>query len=154
MKDVGYNVRLAAKGYRTLPPESIEKARQKMLGHEVTPETRAKVSAGLKEYYRTHKNAKAGKPMSESQLAKMKELKGPRSARFGKKDSPEVCERRRQSILGKHYKQHKVRRSDGGRNNAAGKRSEETRLRMRWLRLIKRLSGPVLVLQHATGNYF
>lgn len=153
VRGVGYNVRLAAKGYRTLPPESIEQFRRERLGHEVTRETRDKIAKSLAEHHRVFGHPNKGKSMPETQIAKLRELKGSRNARFGKHDTPEVCEKRRQAIIGKRYRQ-SVRRSDGGRNNAAGKRSEGTKLRMRWLRLVKRVSGPVLMLQHGTGNYF
>jgi group I intron endonuclease len=145
---IGYNCKIAG----ALLPEIVERGAAKRRGKTRTVEQREKVSAGLIRYFETHVNPKKGRPIKESQREKLKALKGPRNSRWGAHDTPEVIERRRQSLLGKHWKHRKARRS--GMTNAAGKRSEKTILHMRWLRLIRRLSGPRLVLQHATGNYF
>ncbi len=147
VKGVGYNVRLLARGFT-----SAEKA---AIGKKVA------------EHLRIHGHPNKGRVWPDSFVQKLRDLKGPKNARWGKHDTPEVCEKRRQKIIGKRYKQTVVR-TTGGRNNGAGKRSDEVKARMRELRApllteqllraaftraIKKRSGPMLVLQHATGNY-
>jgi group I intron endonuclease len=161
VKAIGYNVRLAAKGYRTLPAESMDKFRQKRLGHEVTPETRLKVSQGLKKYFETHEHPNKGKTMSDEQYEKMRALTGPRNARFGKKDSPEVREKRRLAVMAStKSRKHKVKRT---RNSRTGvpvseetrrKRSETMRATMAMKKLCKNFDGSKLLAEHAAGNYF
>lgn len=150
---IGYNVKLGTRGHGVFGPE-----------------TRAKIAASVTEHLRINGHPSKGRVWPEAFIQKLRDLKGPRNARFGKKDSPEVCEKRRQSIIGKHYKHHHDGpRANGGRNNAAGKRSDEVKARMRALRapfleeqllrakftrIKKKLPGPLLLQQHAAGNYF
>lgn len=160
VRGIGYNVRLAVKGYKTLPPESMERFRQKRLGHEVTQETRAKIAASLNEYYATHTNAKAGKPMKDSQREKLKALTGPRNSRFGKHDTPETIDRRVMSVRMAAPYRRKVKRLHGNMTGVPvsaetrKKRGDTMRATVAMKKACKAFDASQLLAEHAASNYF
>lgn len=159
-KGVGYNLRLAAKGHKTLSAESIEKFRQKRLGHEVSKETREKIAASVAKHIRIHGHPNAGKSLSDSHLAKLKGLKGELSSRWGKHDTSEAIERRIRSVRMASAYKHKVKRV---RNSRTGvivsqetrqKRSETMKATLAMKKLCKQYDASALLAEHAAGNYF
>src|ERR1039458_9219547 len=105
---IGYNC-MTTVGH--ISPEARARGDAKRRGIHRTEEHKEKVRIGLLRYFSTHVSPKKGRPMKESQREKLKALKGPLSSRWGKRDTEEVKEMRRHSLLGKHWKHRKVRRS-------------------------------------------